>query len=131
MSEEERIKANKPLADKLKQLRKNKGLTSKQVCQDLNNAISGANLRAIENGHNSVNNKNLVLLATYYGVTTDWLLSVPGADKDKETVDYRGLVKDVKGLKEELNYWRTMARSYERTILKLSAIIAEGKHEDN
>ena len=129
MSEEERIKANKPLADKLKQLRKNKGLTSKQVCQDLNNAISGANLRAIENGHNSVNNENLVLLATYYGVTTDWLLGVPGATE--EAIDYGKLVKDIRGLQKELNHWVDTARSYERTILKLSAIIAEGKHEDN
>lgn len=129
MSEEERIKANKPLADKLKQLRKNKGLTSKQVCQDLNNAISRANLRAIENGYNSVNNENLVLLATYYGVTTDWILGVPGATE--EAIDYGKLVKDIRGLQKELNHWVDTARSYERTILKLSAIIAEGKHEDN
>lgn len=129
MTREEKVKANKPLADKLKQLRKNKGLTSKQVCQDLNNAISGANLRAIENGHNSVNNENLVLLATYYGVTTDWILGVPGAVE--KATDYRELLKDIMELRADLARWRGTARSYESTIVKLSAIIAEGKHEDN
>lgn len=126
---EERIKANKPIADRLKQLRKDRGLTSTQVCQDLNNAISASNLRAIENGFNSANNRNLVLLATYYGVTTDWLLGVPGAVE--KTTDYRELLKDIMELRADLIRWRGTARSYESTIVKLSAIIAEGKHEDN
>lgn len=129
MSDEERVKANKPFADRIKQLRKNKGLTSKQVCQDLNNAISEVNLRAIENGHNSASYKNLILLATYYGVTTDWLLGVPGAVA--EAPNYGELIRDIRELQKEKDYWSRMARSYERTVLKLSAVIAEGKHEDN
>lgn len=129
MSEEEVVKAHKPFADRIKQLRKNKGLTSKQVCQDLNNAISWANLRVIESGHARASYEKLVILADYYGVTTDWLLGATGAVK--EDAKYWRLMKDIEELREELNYNRMKAQSYERTILKLSAIIAEGKHEDN
>ena len=47
------------------------------------------------------------------------------------TDDYRELARDIRELQKERDYWRDMAHRYEDVILKLSAIIAEGKHEDN
>ena len=76
-----------------------------------------------------MNNKNLVLLATYYGVTTDWLLGVPGAIA--EAPNYGELARDIRELQKEADYWRDMAHRYEDAIFTLSAIIAEGKREDN
>lgn len=129
MTREEKVKANKPFADKLKQLREDKGVTAKQASQDLNNAISENGFHSIEAGYYRPDYEKLVLLATYYGVTTDWLLDVPGAVE--KTTDYRELLKDIMELRADLIRWRGTARSYESTIVKLSAIIAEGKHEDN
>ncbi len=129
MTREEKVKANKPFADRLKQLREDKGVTAKQASQDLNGVISGNGINSIEAGYYRPDYEKLVLLAEYYGVTTDWLLGVPGAVE--KTTNYRELIRDIKGIQEELNYNRMKAQSYERTILKLSAIIAEGKHEDN
>lgn len=129
MSEEEGVKANKPIADRLKQLRKDKGVTAKQASQDLNSAISENGFHSIETGYYRPDYEKLVLLAEYYGVTTDWILGVPGAVADAP--NYGELVKDIRDLQKEKDYWCRKAQSYERTILKLSAIIAEGKHEDN
>ena len=129
MTREEKVKVNKPLADRLKLLREYKGVTAKQASQDLNGAISENGFHSIETGYYRPDYEKLVLLAEYYGVTTDWLLGVPGANMD--AINYGELVKDIRGLQKELNHWRDTARSYERTIVKLSAIIAEGKHEDN
>ena len=129
MTREENVKVNKPLADRLKLLREYKGVTAKQASQDLNGAISENGFHSIETGYYRPDYEKLVLLAEYYGVTTDWLLGVPGANMD--AINYGELVKDIRGLQKELNHWRDTARSYERTIVKLSAIIAEGKHEDN
>ena len=129
MTREEKVKVNKPFADRLKQLREDKGVTAKQASQDLNGVISGNGINSIEAGYYRPDYEKLVLLAEYYGVTTDWLLGVPGAVE--KTTNYRELIRDIKGIQEELNYNRMKAQSYERTILKLSAIIAEGKHEDN
>ena len=129
MTREEKVKANKPLADRLKQLRKSKGVTAKQASQDLNGAISENGFHSIETGYYRPEYEKLVLLAEYYGVTTDWLLGVPGAGA--EAPNYGELVKDIRELQKEVNYWSRTARSYERTIVKLTAIIAEGKHEDN
>ncbi|MBR2999639.1 MAG: helix-turn-helix domain-containing protein [Oscillospiraceae bacterium] len=85
MTREEKIKANKPLADRLKQLRENKGVTAKQASQDLNSAISENGFHSIETGYYRPDYEKLVLLAEYYGVTTDWLLGVPKANKEKKS----------------------------------------------
>ena len=129
MTREEKVKANKPFADRVKLLREYKGITAKQASQDLNGAISENGFHSIEAGYYRPDYENLVLLATYYGVTTDWLLGVPGATMD--ATNYGELIKDIREIQEEVNYWSRMSQTYERTILKLSAIIAEGKHEDN
>lgn len=129
MTREEKVKANKPFADKLKQLREDKGVTAKQASQDLNNAISENGFHSIEAGYYRPDYEKLVLLATYYGVTTDWLLDVPGAVG--EATDYTSLLNEISRLHGELNHSRERALSYLNTIVKLSAIIAEGKHEDN
>lgn len=47
------------------------------------------------------------------------------------TDDYRELAREIRELQKEVDYWRNMAHRYEDAIFTLSAIIAEGKHEDN
>lgn len=47
------------------------------------------------------------------------------------TDDYRELAREIRELQKELDYWYKLAKSYERTILKLSLALTEGKHEDN
>lgn len=47
------------------------------------------------------------------------------------TDDYRELVRDIRELQKERDYWCEMAHRYEDAILKLSLALTEGKHEDN
>lgn len=129
MTREEKVKVNKPFADRLKQLREDKGVTAKQASQDLNGVISGNGINSIEAGYYRPDYEKPVLLAEYYGVTTDWLLGVPGAIA--EAPNYGELARDIRDLQKERDYWHDMAHRYEDAIFTLSAIIAEGKHEDN
>lgn len=129
MTREEKVKVNKPFADKLKQLREDKGITAKQASCELNGAISENGFHSIETGYYRPDYEKLVLLAEYYDVTTDWLLGVPGAVA--EAPNYGELARDIRELQKEVDYWRDMAHRYEDAIFTLSAIIAEGKHEDN
>ena len=60
------------IGERLKELRKNKHKTLRQVSQDT--TISNSNLSEIENGVHGCNADTLNILAKYYNVSIDYLL---------------------------------------------------------
>ena len=60
------------LGERLKELRKNKHKTLRQVSEDT--TISNSNLSEIENGIHGCNADTLNILAKYYNVSVDYLL---------------------------------------------------------
>ena len=60
------------VGSRLKELRKSKHLTLRQVAESTN--ISRSNLSEVENNEHGINATNLNTLANFYGVTTDYLL---------------------------------------------------------
>ena len=59
-------------AERLKELRKEKGLTQQKVADSLN--ISQPNYRRWESGERRPSVETLVMLADYFNVSTDYLL---------------------------------------------------------
>ena len=66
-------KNNQKFAERLKELRKEKGLTQQKVADSLN--ISQPNYRRWESGERSPSGETLIMLADYFNVSTDYLLS--------------------------------------------------------
>lgn len=60
------------IGDKLRNIRKNKGLTLKDVGEATGLSYSG--LAEIERGERSCNSETLKLLAEFYGISSDYLL---------------------------------------------------------
>lgn len=94
------------LGTRLKQLRKEKHKTLRDVNNDL--GLSYSNLASIERGEHNCNADTLKMLAQYYGVSTDYLLcktdnpnaqiiSVADADGTLTKIEYE-LLDKVKGL---------------------------------
>jgi transcriptional regulator with XRE-family HTH domain len=63
----------KESANRLKQLRKNKGVTQEQVAGDLN--ISVDTIRKNEQGVRGLSVDSIDLFANYYGTTVDYILN--------------------------------------------------------
>jgi len=74
--------------NRLKTLRKGKGLTQKQLGLQL--GVNKATICSYENGTRRPPYENLILLAEIYNVTTDYLLGV----KPKDSLDISGLTND-------------------------------------
>ena len=66
---------------KLKKARENTGFTQLEVSKDTK--ISRVTLSQYENGQRQPDLENLGILADYYGVSVDWLLSTAGGDIEK------------------------------------------------
>ena len=64
------------LADRLKELRQEKGLTQKQLSADLNNQIAQNTIAVWELKQASPKADAIILLAQYFGVSTDYILGV-------------------------------------------------------
>jgi len=108
---------------RLRELRKNKGKTLREVGKETNIAYSG--LATIERGERICNSSTLDILATYYDVTTDYLLgksnnpnainvSVADADGYMTTIEYQLLdkmkgftIEDFKKLDEYIDFLKS------------------------
>ncbi|MDR3311080.1 MAG: helix-turn-helix domain-containing protein [Oscillospiraceae bacterium] len=75
----------------IKELRKKKDLSQKQAAQELN--VSQALLSHYENGVREPKQRFLLIIARYYGVTTDALLSGEYGDGGEATVRAVGAVE--------------------------------------
>lgn len=60
--------------NKLKMLRKEKGLTVRELGKAIN--ISYAAISKMENNHQNINNDYLQILSDYFNVSTDYLLGL-------------------------------------------------------
>lgn len=60
------------MTNRLKQLRKEKGLTLKELGKIA--SMTDANISMIENGKHSLSEQNTKFFADYFGVSTDYLL---------------------------------------------------------
>lgn len=77
------------MADKLKRLRKEKGLSLKEVAASIGFSSTGI-ISDYEYGHKTPSLIALSKLASLYGVSTDYLLGLDN-DDDKIVVDFKGL----------------------------------------
>lgn len=75
--------------NKLKMLRKEKGLTVRELGKAIN--ISYAAISKMENNHQNINNDYLQILSDYFNVSTDYLLGLS---------DIRNPEKEIKKLEE-------------------------------
>lgn len=98
------------ISERLKQARKNMGLSTTQVFK--HTGISEGNLSEWENGHCNPTAKNLLLLSKEYNVSIDWLLtgeSVYHFDTTKENKDVvlflQQILMDWERADEEMRGW--------------------------
>ena len=59
-------------AERLQQLRKEKGITQMKLAEDLH--LSTSDINQFENAKRRANNKTLILIADYFDVSIDYLL---------------------------------------------------------
>lgn len=88
----------KEISQRLKQLRKEKGVNQDQVAKILD--ITRAAYGKIETGVNEVTVRHLLKLSDYYDVSLDWLIT--GKEAKKETRRFGKLSKDVKQMLNDM-----------------------------
>lgn len=77
------------MSEKLKKLRKEKGLSLKEVAAAIGFTSTGI-ISDYECGHKSPSLIALTRLASLYGVSTDYLLGLDN-DEDKVVIDFKGM----------------------------------------
>lgn len=90
--------ADKNIGSRLKQLRKELGLTQEEAADKL--GISRARYSHFENGRNEADNELLLAMAKLYGVTVDYLLGnneTPKWANEKDTKDLSKFLTDNEG----------------------------------
>ncbi len=66
-------------AQKLKKARENNGFTQREAAQEMN--IPNSTLANWETGRTEPSIEMIAMLADFYGVSTDWLLSTKGKNQ--------------------------------------------------
>ena len=92
------------MANRLKELRKDKGLTQSEVAKIINTTQS--QYGKYENNKANISLKNSEILANYFGVSTAYLLGVYGNPdiKTNRLTNFQSLVKDGKLSLKEIFY---------------------------
>ena len=102
--------------DRLRELRKEKGKTLREVNDDTGISYSG--LASIERGENSCNTSTLKILADYYDVPTDYLLGLSNQRNGIKTNNLKELRVNkgltLRELAENINIDKSTLSRYER-----------------
>ncbi len=69
------------LGDKIRQLRKNAGITQHELANKL--GVSASAVGMYEQGRREPDNKTLLKICSVFGITSDYLLGNTGTDADK------------------------------------------------
>lgn len=83
------------VGERIKELRKHKGLTQGQFAEQI--GIAGASLSTIESGKNGASNSTIRAICTIYNVNEDWLRTGEGdmfveLDPDEELMRFVGRI---------------------------------------
>ena len=105
------------LKDKIKTLRKEAGLTQKELGEKLN--VAANTINGYETGHRTPDYETLIKMADYFSVTTDYLLGHEKQSDKKNNEDeyYKYLEKE---------YWELIKKLNIVEIKVLKSIVDEG-----
>lgn len=98
------------LKDKIRELRKERGLTQKEVAEHL--GIGGSTMTMYETGRREPNIGTLIKIADFFDVSTDYLLGKTKAKNEKEVIS-RALVDDP----ELYNFWKELSEREDLQLL--------------
>jgi transcriptional regulator with XRE-family HTH domain len=112
------------IGERLKKLRKAKGMTQEQVAAYLNAAKS--TVSQYENNVNEPDLKTLVKLADLFGVTVDFLFGREPADKKEDKPDWPQLLKE-NLTEEEADYLQESLAMYRKWKARRSKEAREAK----
>ncbi len=74
------------LSERLSEMRKSRNLTMKNVADSIGIGLSA--YQKYENGTRDISTENLIKLAEFYGVTTDYLLGLETPETGQNPVDF-------------------------------------------
>ena len=110
---------------RLKELRKNKGVSQEQVAKDLN--ISMRAYQNYEYGQREPNIEMILKLAEYYDVTTDYLLG-----KESPSADPFENLKFTAEMEKEANEdYQKLTQQEKAVIAKIVKALADSHKEEN
>lgn len=116
----EMAKKDTVLGDRLKELRRRKGLNQKHVATDI--GISRARYSHYENNHVEPDTDMLKKLATYYNVTVDYLLG--HEIKDINDMTEEEIDDEIKEIMKEVNIWyKDESKDKKEKLIMLRKII--------
>lgn len=98
------------LKDKIRELRKERGMTQKEVAERL--GIGGSTMTMYETGRREPNMETLIKIADFFDVSTDYLLGKTNARNEKEVIS-RALVDDP----ELYNFWKKLSEREDLQLL--------------
>lgn len=98
------------LKDKIRELRKERGMTQKEVAERL--GIGGSTMTMYETGRREPNMETLIKIADFFDVSTDYLLGKTKAKNEKEVIS-RALVDDP----ELYNFWKKLSEREDLQLL--------------